>query len=179
MKDLFLHRLLARTFSQVKTKPKTLYRLWRSINWKYIIFVSRFHMLIQFFFNFWKTPVLFMWPLIPMFRISGGVCPGFQSQRGSPRLCALSPAHIGILRFTSGATPADLLAASMACWFKYYNTHFLHWKLIDLLPFTFCGYYSLVVSILPGIMNQTGNTLKEHPWILTNARVSKESDLVS
>ena len=33
----------------------------------------------------------------------------------SPRLCALLPVHIGILRFTSGATPADLLAVSMAC----------------------------------------------------------------
>ena len=29
-------------------------------------------------------------------------------------LCALLPAHNRILRFTSGATPADLLAASMA-----------------------------------------------------------------
>ena len=38
------------------------------------------------------------------FRTSGDVCPGFQSQGGSP--------DNGILRFTSGATPADLLAAS-------------------------------------------------------------------
>ena len=40
--------------------------------------------------------------------------PGFKSQGGFPHLCALSPACNGILRFTSGATPADLLLASMA-----------------------------------------------------------------
>ena len=46
--------------------------------------------------------------------ISYGVCPGFQSQSESPHSHALSPARNGFLRSTSGATPADLLAASMA-----------------------------------------------------------------
>ena len=34
------------------------------------------------FFNFWRTHVLFVGPLIPQFRTSGDVCPGFQSQGG-------------------------------------------------------------------------------------------------
>ena len=40
------------------------------------------------------------------------VCPGFQSHGKSPRLHVLLPACNGILGFTSGATPADLLAAN-------------------------------------------------------------------
>ena len=49
----------------------------------------------------------------PLFWTSGYVCPGFQSQVGSPCLGALLPACNRILRFTSGATPADLLITSM------------------------------------------------------------------
>ena len=52
--------------------------------------------------------------LIPLFWTSGNICPGFQSQGRSLRLHTSSPAHNGFLRFTSGVTPADLLAASMA-----------------------------------------------------------------
>ena len=52
-----------------------------------------------------------MGPLISLFWNSGDVCPGFQSQGGSPHLHALLPAHSGILSFASGATPADLLTA--------------------------------------------------------------------
>ena len=52
-----------------------------------------------------------MRPLIPT---SGDICPWFQSQSGFSRLHALSPACNKFLRFTSGAKPADLLAASMA-----------------------------------------------------------------
>ena len=55
-----------------------------------------------------------MGPLIPLFWTSDGVCSGFQSQGGSPHLHALSPACNGILRFTAGATSADLLVATMA-----------------------------------------------------------------
>ena len=44
------------------------------------------------FFNFWRTPVLFMGTPIPLFWNSGDVCPGFQSQGGSPHL----PVHYGI-----------------------------------------------------------------------------------
>ena len=43
------------------------------------------------FFNFWRTHVLFVGPLIPLFWTSGDVCPGFQSQGGS-RLHAFLPA---------------------------------------------------------------------------------------
>ena len=35
-----------------------------------------------FFFNFCRTQVLFVGPLIPLFWTSGDVCPGFQSQGG-------------------------------------------------------------------------------------------------
>ena len=42
---------------------------------------------------------------------SGDICPGFQNQSGS---LTLSPAHNGFLTFTSSATPADLLTASIA-----------------------------------------------------------------
>ena len=48
------------------------------------------------------------------FWTSGDTRLGFQSQGGCPHSCSLSPVHNRILRFTSGVTPADLLAASMA-----------------------------------------------------------------
>ena len=50
-----------------------------------------------------------MGPLIPLFWTSGDVCPGFQSQGGSPA-CFLTWV---ILRFTSGATPTDCIGISM------------------------------------------------------------------
>ena len=64
--------------------------------------------------SFWTTWVLFVGPLINLLWTSGDVFPGFQSQGGSPNLCASSPVCNRILRFTFGATPADILAASMA-----------------------------------------------------------------
>ena len=36
-----------------------------------------------FLLNFWRTQVLFVGPLIPLFWTSGDVCPGFQNQVGS------------------------------------------------------------------------------------------------
>ena len=53
-------------------------------------------------------------PLIPLFKTSGDICGGFQSQGGFPRLHVLMPACNGFHRFTSGATPVDLFMASMA-----------------------------------------------------------------
>ena len=55
-----------------------------------------------------------MGPLTSLFWTFGDVCPGFQNQDGSPLLCALSPECNRFLRFTSDATPADLLTASIA-----------------------------------------------------------------
>ena len=52
-----------------------------------------------------------MGPLIPLFWTSGDVCPGFQSQGGSFFACFLVCV---ILRFTSGATPADCTEVGMA-----------------------------------------------------------------
>ena len=47
---------------------------------------------------FWRTRVLFVGPLIPLFWTSGDICPGFQSQVGVA--CTLS-SLLAILRFTS------------------------------------------------------------------------------
>ena len=57
--------------------------------------------------------MLFVGLLIPLFWTSGDVCLGFKIQGGFPRLCVLSLMRNGFLRFTSGVTPADLLATSM------------------------------------------------------------------
>ena len=64
---------------------------------------------------FWRTHVLFVGPLIPMFWTSGWWCLPWVSKP-----VWISPAHflacMQFLRFTSGATPAHLLMASMvAC----------------------------------------------------------------
>ena len=69
----------------------------------------------EFFFQIsWRTSVHFVGPLTPPVSDSGDVCPRFQSQSVFPCLCALLPGCKGNLRFTCGATPADLLVASMA-----------------------------------------------------------------
>ena len=70
------------------------------------ISVKRGHSLQCFY---WSKIFFFVGPLIPLFWTSGYICPGFQSQAGSC-LHAFLPALL--LRFTSGATPADLLMAS-------------------------------------------------------------------
>ena len=65
-------------------------------------------------------------------------CPGFQSQGGFLSLHALSPAHNGILRFTSSATPADPLLKKLSYCHPYrlisskltvtYHDHAHSWK---------------------------------------------------
>ena len=54
-----------------------------------------------------------MGPLIPLFWTSGDISSGFQRQIGQP-YSHLTEAFTYCLRFTSDATPADLLEASMA-----------------------------------------------------------------
>ena len=61
--------------------------------------------------SFCRALVLFVGPL---FWTSGDISSEFQSHSGSSHLHALLPVHIGFLRFTSGATPANLLVATMA-----------------------------------------------------------------
>ena len=56
----------------------------------------------------------FLGLLISLFGTSTGICPRFKNQGRFPHLHALSPVHNRFLRFISGVTPADLLAASMA-----------------------------------------------------------------
>ena len=55
----------------------------------------------------------FLGPLVPLFWISGDVSSGFQSQSGLPYTCCGGKRNVRFLRSTSGATLADLLAASM------------------------------------------------------------------
>ena len=49
--------------------------------------------------------------------------PGFQCQGRSPRLHASSPVCNGTLRFISSATPADILAPSMAALCRIFTAH--------------------------------------------------------
>ena len=72
---------------------------------------------------FWRTSVIFVWSLIPLFWTSEDVCPGFQSQGWSLGSHASSPTYNGFLRFISGVTPADRLSVSIAAEsFTYYKS---------------------------------------------------------
>ena len=56
------------------------------------------------------------------------ICPGFQSLDGSPRLRASSSSYDEFLRITSGATPANFLAASTYSRFILRRVHLLQSK---------------------------------------------------
>ena len=76
-----------------------------------------------FFLIFCRTPILFVGPLIPLFLTPG--LPWISRSGWTSCLHALSTVCNGFLRFTSGATPTNLLAASMATkpfWFSYLCT---------------------------------------------------------
>ena len=64
----------------------------------------------------WRTWVFFVGPLIPLFWTSGDVSSGFQCQSGQPysSLVEVYMLHTPWDSITSGATPADLVVASMA-----------------------------------------------------------------
>ena len=71
-----------------------------------------FYFVCCFFFNFCRTRVLFVGPLIPLFRTSSDVCPGFESQGGSlacvlPRLRTMdsSDSPLGSLFSEPAPTP--------------------------------------------------------------------------
>ena len=68
----------------------------------------------------WRTLVLCVRPLLPLFWTSGDVCPGFQNQGGF--LCM--GASKRFLRFTSGGALADFLVASMPA--KLFLITYLH-----------------------------------------------------
>ena len=88
---------------------------------KTYVTVQRFKISTSIFFNFWRTSVLFVGPLMPLFWTSSDVCPGFQSQGGFPHLQASLPACNGFLRFTSGVGGWSL------CTFKNHLS-LLRWK---------------------------------------------------
>ena len=67
--------------------------------WHLVLVPDWEHMVLETF-SFKKISVLFVGQLIPLFWTSGDICPGFQSQSGSPHLRVPSPACNGILRFT-------------------------------------------------------------------------------
>ena len=77
-----------------------------------------------FLFNFWRTWVIFVEPLVPLFCTLGNVCPEFLKPRWTPYLHTLFPARNGLLRFIFGVTPANLLMNNIAA--KYFDplTHF-------------------------------------------------------
>ena len=76
----------------------------------------------------WRTSVLFVGTMITLFGISGDVCPGFQSQGGSPCLLASSPVCNRNLRFTSGATPTDLVVKSNLKFVQIYSVRPVYTK---------------------------------------------------
>ena len=83
-----------------------------------LVKVYRF-MCLFLFYNFWRTYVIFIWPLTPLFWTSGDVCPRFQRLCGS-LVCFLACV---LLRFTSGATLADCIEVNMATEpFRYYSS---------------------------------------------------------
>ena len=56
-----------------------------------------------FFFNFRRASVIFVGPLIPLFRTTGNICPELQSQGGSPclpasQLCTTKSSDSALLR---------------------------------------------------------------------------------
>ena len=67
-----------------------------------------------FFVNFGGYQFFFVGPLIPLFGLMVTSVLSFKASVGSSHLHSLLPACNGILRFTSGVTPADLLVARMA-----------------------------------------------------------------
>ena len=83
-----------------------------------------------------------MEPLIPLFWTSWDIYPGFQSQNKFPHVRALSSTHNRFLRFTSGATPADHLAASMVAEQFHLNT------CVQALPFCFILIQSSCINFI-------------------------------
>ena len=67
-----------------------------------------------FFLKFLADTCPFLGPLVPLFWISGDVSSGFQSQSGFCLICYFCGGECNVHspRFTSGATLANLLAAS-------------------------------------------------------------------
>ena len=105
-----------------------------------------------FFKKNWRTLVLFVGPLIPLFWTSGDICHGFQSQDRSPCLHASSLACTGIIRFTSSVTSVDLLATSMVAepfQSTYMNTRIAEAWVQDLL----CHYLT-VSDKIDALMNE-------------------------
>ena len=78
-------------------------------NWKHSLVTGSF--LGRFFFNFGGHRSS-LWGHWYPFNTSGDISSGFQSHDGFLHLLASSPAFNGFLRFSSGATPADLLVTS-------------------------------------------------------------------
>ena len=72
----------------------------------------------------------FVGSLIPLFWTSGDVWLGFQNQSRYPHLHVSFPAHDRFLRFTSGATPSNLLASSIAA-DPFLISYFLHLQIVN------------------------------------------------
>ena len=90
-------------------------RLWNRIFWDTCnsFFFLKFLEDMSPFCGATDTPVLDFWWRLPWVSKPGWI----------PRFHASLPVHNGFLRFTSGAIPADLLAASMAAGHIPYMLH--------------------------------------------------------
>ena len=70
--------------------------------------------IVLHFFQFLENISPFSGSIDTPILTSGDICPRFQNGGRFPHLCPWLPTHNIFLRFTSGATPAELLASSMA-----------------------------------------------------------------
>ena len=77
------------------------------------ILVNVVLLLLFFFVNYSEDINLFVKLLVPLFWTSGDVYPGFKAS-GDPLTCVFCHMYVMGYRFTSGATPADILVAGMA-----------------------------------------------------------------
>ena len=81
----------------------------------------------KLFLHFWRTSFPFVGPLISLFWTSGDVCTVLRSHGGFPPLHGSLPIYNGFFGFTSGATSADRLAASMMAEFFIHVHVYEHW----------------------------------------------------
>ena len=100
------------------------------IPWYFYFPLEHFNNLNTSSFNFWRTSILFVGPLIPLFWTSGVICPGFQSQ-GRFLACMLCHLHATV----SSDSPLawHLLISWQPAWqLSYSDPHTCKQKLVGL-----------------------------------------------
>ena len=95
--------------------------------------LMEFFFFSSFFLNFWRTHVLFVGPLIPLFWTSGDICPGFQSQGGLACMLSCLRAIPLIHLWCDTCWPLDGLHGSLPTLthvlaaFRRIHKHWWHW----------------------------------------------------